>query len=170
MFHLIQILPIVLGHESEGTKVSSDEGIKTSVSETMKMRRVESYLIFVLPIIWIRTKPVSTREACWTLARSTRVPAHPEVVVRVQPPVALIVHEVVPGLVRQVAPQGQLFRVLRIVSDTLLWQHAHVDLEPEESEDCEREHSENDHISEILDRVHDSTDDGLQSWNHSHGF
>ena len=113
----------------------------------------------LLPIVRIWTKTVSAGEASWTLARTARVAAHPEVAVPVQPPVAVVVHEVVPRLVGQVAPEGELLGVGGIVPHTLLRQHAHVDLQPEQREDRQGEHSEDDHIAEILDWVHDGTDD-----------
>ena len=44
----------------------------------------------------------------------------------VQPPVGLVVHEEVPVLVRQVAPDGPLLRVVGVGSHTFLGQYTHI--------------------------------------------
>ena len=70
-------------------------------------------------------------------------------------------HEIVPGLVGQVAPKLKLVRIRGVVRDTLLWQDAHVDLKAEQCKHGQGKDSKNDHISEVFDGVHDGTDDGF---------
>ena len=63
-----------------------------------------------------------------TFSCSTRVSTQRVLAPAVQPPVRLVVHEEVPVLVSQVAPDGQLLWVSGILPHTFLAQHTHVDL------------------------------------------
>ena len=51
------------------------------------------------------------------------------------------------------------------VPDALLREHAHVDLESEQREHGEREHRQDDHVLQVLDRLDHGAHDRLQTWN-----
>lgn len=54
--------------------------------------------------------------------------------------------------------------VLREVPDTLLRQHAHVDLQAHQRKHSQRKHRQDYHVAQILHRLYHSADDGLQTW------
>ena len=61
-------------------------------------------------------------------------------------------------------PKQNLLRAFsRKVSDALLREHAHVDLEAEKGEDGEREHGEDDDVLQVLHRLDHSAHDRFQA-------
>lgn len=82
----------------------------------------------------------------------------------------LVVHEVLqggPGLV--VAVEGGVGRqaVVDAVSraaDAFLSQVSHEELQADEGEDAQAEDGEDHHVRELLHRLDQSADDGLQAW------
>lgn len=64
-------------------------------------------------------------------------------------------------------PRGGIVQVGGQVHDADLGEDAHVDLKPEQGKDGQEEQGENDDITQVLDRVDDSTDDGLETGDHS---
>lgn len=55
-------------------------------------------------------------------------------------------------------------QLLGEVANALLRKHAHVDLQPEEGEHTQGEHSQNDDVAQIFHRLDHGTDDRFEAW------
>ncbi len=152
---LVEILPEVLCHQTEGTEVGEAEGVKAGVSV-------------------VRVWPLSLQAggSLRAHAGARRVSAHDELIgVRIHIPRRLVRHPVLPVLVGEVPPHGEQFRVVqRVVPYAHLGQHADVDLQSEEGKDGERKCGEDDHVTEVLDGVDNGRDDGFKAGDHSDGL
>ena len=153
---LVEVLPKVLRHESEGTKVGGAEAVKVSVT-----------------IVGVRPLALKTGRAERALPRPRRVAAHDVIVeLGVDVPGSFISYPLVPCFVgkvaRRVAPVPRVFE--GIVYDADLAEDAHVNLQPEQGEDGQDEGGEDYHIAQVLHRVDDGTHDSLEAGDHSHGL
>ena len=151
---LVEVLPKVLRHESEGTKVGGAEAVKAGVA-----------------VVGIGPLALQTSGADRALARPGRVAAHDVIVAELwmRVPGAFVPHPVVPRLVCFISPFASTLRFGK-VSDADLAEHAHVDLQAEQGEDGQDEGGEDYHIAQVLHRVDDGTDDSLEAGDHSHGL
>ena len=140
---LVEILPVVLGHQTKGTKESPAEGVEVGVVVV----GVLSEALDAGVVCWAGTGPAGVATKLIVLGLFFLVP------------VGSVGVESKPSLVIQFSPGA----VLREGLDTLVSEDAHVDLEAEEGKDREGEHSEDDHIAKILHGLDHSTDNRLQS-------
>ena len=96
--HLVQVLPEVLCHQPEGTKESVGKIIKTRVA-AREMCQFNMRLSVISPVVWVGPVAGQTFISIRTLARAAGVATEGVLTAPVRPPVGLVVHEVVPGLV-----------------------------------------------------------------------
>ena len=141
---LVEILPVVLSHQSEGTKESPAESVEVGV-----------VIIRILSKTFVASVVGGTGPGTTGVATELVVLGLFFLV-----PMGSVGVKSEPSFIIQFSPRtvdGKVF-------DALVCQDSHVDLKAKQSKDREGEYSEDDHVPKVLYGFNDSSDNRLQSW------